>query len=39
MMHILLIALEVIGGLLALAVILIVLFAILITQDGSNPFQ
>jgi hypothetical protein len=38
-MHILFIALEIIGGLLALAVILIVLFAVLITQDGSNPFQ
>jgi hypothetical protein len=36
-MHILFIALEIIGGLLALAVILIVLFAVLITQRPQEP--
>lgn len=38
-MHIVLIILEVIGGLVGLAVLLLILFAILVTKDGSNPFQ
>lgn len=38
-MHIVWIVLEVLGGLIALAVVLAILFAITVTQDGSNPFQ
>jgi hypothetical protein len=39
MMHILLTILEVIGGLFALAVIAVLLFAFSVTRDGGNPFQ
>ena len=38
-MHIVWIVLEVLGGLIALAVILAILFALSVTKNGSNPFQ
>lgn len=38
-MHIVWIVLKVIAGLIALAVVLAVLFAWWVTEDGSNPFQ
>lgn len=38
-MHVIWIILEVLGGLTAIAVVLVVLFALSVTKDGSNPFQ
>jgi hypothetical protein len=38
-MHIVWIVLEVIGGLFLLAIALVLLFAFMVTKDGSNPFQ
>jgi len=38
-MHIVWIVLEVLGGLIALAVILAILFVFSLTKGGGNPFQ